>query len=257
LNETGHDMDEYVLETRGLCKEFLGFRAVSNVDLRVRKGSIHALIGPNGAGKTSVFNLLTKFLSPTQGTILLDGTDITSLRAADVAGRGMVRSFQISSVFPEMTALGNVMIGLQRREGLSPCFWRGSAATRHLREEAMELLAQVGLANMAGAFANELSYGRRRSLELATTLGMNPRVLLLDEPTQGMGVEDVSVVTALVERIARSRTVMLVEHNLKVVSTLADRVTVLARGSVLAEGSYSEVASDPNVVEAYIGVSHG
>jgi branched-chain amino acid transport system ATP-binding protein len=244
---------DYLLETRGLGKHFTGFRAVNDVSLRVRRGSIHALIGPNGAGKTTVFNLLTRFLTPSEGTIHFEGTDVTATPAARVARLGLVRSFQVSAIFPGMTVLDNVKVGLQNREKLSHCFWRGARASAHLDAEAMSLLEAVDLADVARRQASGLPYGKRRSLELATTLGMNPKVLLLDEPTQGMGIEDVAVVTRLIRRVAESRTVLIVEHNLNVVSALSDTVTVLARGSVLAEGSYAEVAADARVVQAYIG----
>ncbi|MGA0569974.1 ABC transporter ATP-binding protein [Variovorax sp. VNK109] len=246
---------DYILETRGLGKHFTGFRAVNDVNLRVKRGSIHALIGPNGAGKTTVFNLLTRFLPVSEGSIHFEGDDVTALQAARVARMGLVRSFQVSAIFSGMTVLDNVKVGLQKRDGLAHCFWRGSQAIAHLDAEAMNLLEAVDLADVAHHKAAGLPYGKRRSLELATTLGMNPKVMLLDEPTQGMGIEDVAVVTRLIRRVAESRTVLIVEHNLNVVSALSDTVTVLARGSVLAEGSYSEVAADARVVQAYIGVS--
>lgn len=248
-------MSEYILETTNLCKEFAGFKAVTDVNLRVKRGSIHALIGPNGAGKTTVFNLLTKFLTASAGTIRFEGSDITRLLPAKVADLGLVRSFQISAIFPSMSVIENVKIGLQKRAGLAGCFWRDADATTHLDSIAMDLLAQVDLVDSAGTLASDLPYGKRRSLELATTLAMEPTVLLLDEPTQGMGVEDVAVVTRLIRRVAASRTVLIVEHNLNVVSSLSDTVTVLSRGSVLAEGTYNEVAADARVVEAYIGSS--
>ncbi len=247
----------YILETQALGKEFSGFKAVTNVDLRIREGSIHALIGPNGAGKTTVFNLLTKFTRASSGRIWFGGRDITALAPSPVARMGIVRSFQISAIFPDMSVLDNVKVGLQRREGLSACFWRSRRATARLDAEAAGLLDEVGLSDAVHLPARDLPYGKRRSLELATTLGMNPKVLLLDEPTQGMGVEDVAVVTSLIRRVAKSRTVLIVEHNLNVVASLSDTVTVLARGSVLAEGSYAEVAADARVVEAYIGVDDG
>jgi branched-chain amino acid transport system ATP-binding protein len=246
-------MNDYILETEGLGKHFLGFRAVHDVSLRVRRGSIHALIGPNGAGKTTVFNLLTRFHAPTEGRIRFDGADVTRLAPSRVSRLGLVRSFQVSAVFGGMSVLDNVKVGLQRREGLGHCFWRGAGATKRLDDEAMSLLAEVDLADLADQPAAGLPYGKRRSLELATTLGMNPKLMLLDEPTQGMGIEDVAVVTALIRRVAKSRTVLIVEHNLNVVSQLSDTVTVLARGSVLADGTYQEVAADPRVVQAYIG----
>jgi branched-chain amino acid transport system ATP-binding protein len=244
---------DFILETRGLRKSFAGFSAVSGVDLRVARGSIHALIGPNGAGKTTVFNLITRFLPVTSGAILLRGEDLTALPAAEVARRGMVRSFQVSATFPNLTALENVRVALQRRLGTSFHFWRSESTLSALDARAAELLAEVGLEEHRDTLTVELPYGRKRALELATTLALDPEVMLLDEPTQGMGHEDVGRVVALIQRVARGRTVLMVEHNLSVVQDLADRVTVLARGQVLAEGTYAEVSQDPAVLEAYIG----
>jgi branched-chain amino acid transport system ATP-binding protein len=246
---------ELILETRDLVKQFAGFAAVNGVSLRVQRGSIHALIGPNGAGKTTVFNLVTRFLPVTRGTILLRGEDITHARPADVARRGMVRSFQVSAVFPALTALENVRVALQRRVGTSFHFWRSEASLRALDGRALELLAAVGLESYRDTITVELPYGRKRALEIATTLALEPEVMLLDEPTQGMGHEDVGRVVALIRQVAQGRTVLMVEHNLSVVQDLAHRVTVLARGSVLAEGSYDEVSRNPAVLEAYIGVT--
>ncbi|HSN92888.1 MAG TPA: ABC transporter ATP-binding protein [Anaeromyxobacteraceae bacterium] len=244
-----------ILETRDLVKEFRGFVAVSGVSLRVARGSIHALIGPNGAGKTTVFNLLTRFLPATSGSILYKGEDITGARPADVARRGMVRSFQVSAVFPALTALENVRVALQRPLGTSFHFWRSERSLEALDGRAAELLAAVGLEEHRDTVTGELPYGRKRALEIATTLALDPELLLLDEPTQGMAHEDVGRVVALIRRVAEGRTVLMVEHNLSVVQDLAQRVTVLARGSVLAEGSYDEVSRNPLVLEAYIGAS--
>jgi branched-chain amino acid transport system ATP-binding protein len=246
---------EAILETRDLVKEFRGFVAVSGVSLRVRRGSIHALIGPNGAGKTTVFNLLTRFLPATRGTIVFDGEDITEARPAEIARRGVVRSFQMSAVFPELSALENVRVALQRKLSTSLHFWRSERTLEALDARARELLAAVGLEDGAGTLAVGLPYGRKRALELATTLALDPVLMLLDEPTQGMGHEDVGRVVALIRRVAAGRTVLMVEHNLAVVQDLAERVTVLARGSVLSEGSYDEVSRDPAVLEAYIGAT--
>ncbi len=245
--------EEAILETRGLRKDFQGFLAVAGVDLSVRRGAIHALIGPNGAGKTTVFNLLTRFLPPSAGTISFKGQDITRARPAQVARRGLVRSFQISAVFPNLTVLENVRLALQRDLGTSFHFWKPERSLRVLEERALQLLEQVGLAGERHATAGELPYGRKRALELATTLALEPELLLLDEPTQGMGREDVGRVTALIRAAAARRTVLMVEHNLSVVADLCDRITVLSRGAVLAEGSYAEVSTDPRVLEAYIG----
>jgi branched-chain amino acid transport system ATP-binding protein len=245
--------EEWILETRGLVKQFNEFVAVNGVSLRVGRGTIHALIGPNGAGKTTVFNLLTRFLPVTRGEIRLRGEDITRSRPADIARRGMVRSFQVSAVFPALTALENVRVALQRKLGTSFQFWRSEATLEALDARAVELLAEVGLEEHRDTVTVELPYGRKRALELATTLALDPEVMLLDEPTQGMGHEDVGRVVALIQRVAQGRTVLMVEHNLSVVQDLASRVTVLARGQVLAEGTYDEVSRDPAVLEAYIG----
>jgi len=245
--------DDYVLETHGLVKEFRGFVAVDHVDLRVQRGHIHALIGPNGAGKTTVFNLLTKFLTPTRGRIVYEGKDITGAKPAEIAGRGVVRSFQISAVFPHMTALENVRVALQRKLGTSFHFWRPLQSLAKLHGRAEELLAAVGLEQYRDTLTVEMPYGRKRALEIATTLALEPKLMLLDEPTQGMGHEDVDSVADLIKRVSEERTVLMVEHNLSVVAKLADRITVLARGAVLAEGDYATVSRDPRVLEAYIG----
>jgi branched-chain amino acid transport system ATP-binding protein len=248
--------DEMILETEDLTKEFGGFSAVSGVALRVRRGSIHALIGPNGAGKTTCFNLLTKFLSPTRGRILFKGQDITSMQPADVARLGLVRSFQISAVFPHMSVLENVRIALQRLRGSSLDFWRSTAVLDQYNERAMELIADVGLASFADWTAVELPYGRKRALEIATTLALDPEMLLLDEPTAGMGHEDIDRIAQLIKRVAADRTVLMVEHNLSVVADLSDTITVLTRGRILAEGDYAAVSNNPEVREAYMGVGH-
>jgi branched-chain amino acid transport system ATP-binding protein len=242
-----------ILEASGLTKEFKGFVAVNNVDLKVRRGSIHALIGPNGAGKTTCFNLLTKFLQPTRGTILYKGEDITAMQPADIARLGLVRSFQISAVFPKMTALENVRIALQRRRGDSFDFWRSEKVLTEFDDEAAALLADVGLTEFSQTLAGELPYGRKRALEIATTLALNPEMLLLDEPMAGMTQEDIDRISALIRRISANRTIFMVEHNLSVVASLSDRITVLARGEVLAEGDYATVSTDQRVREAYMG----
>ena len=248
---------DIILETRALTKEFKGFVAVRDVNLSVRRGAIHALIGPNGAGKTTCFNLLTHFLTPTRGQIFYDGRDITGERPASIARMGLVRSFQISAVFPHLTVLENVRIALQRKRGDSFAFWRSSRVLAELDGEAHALLAAVGLDDYAGVPTVELPYGRKRALEIATTLALDPEMMLLDEPTAGMTHEDVGRITALIKRVAANRTVLMVEHNLSVVSTLSDKITVLARGEVLAEGDYATVSRHPAVVEAYLGASHG
>jgi branched-chain amino acid transport system ATP-binding protein len=246
-------MSNLILETRKLTKEFKGFTAVDSVDLQVQRGHIHALIGPNGAGKTTCFNLLTKFLTPTRGQILFNDIDITGEKPAQIARRGVIRSFQISAVFPHLTVLENVRIGLQRFTGTSYHFWKGLSGLSTLDGRALELLELVDLRDMATLRAADLPYGRKRALEIATTMAMEPELMLLDEPTQGMGHEDVDRVTALIKRVAEGRTVLMVEHNMKVISSIADRITVLARGAVLAEGDYAAVSKHPRVLEAYMG----
>jgi len=247
--------DDYILETKSLVKEFKGFVAVNDVSLKVRRGSIHALIGPNGAGKTTCFNLLTKFLEPTRGSIHFNGAEITGEKPAQIARRGIIRSFQISAVFPHLTVLENVRIGLQRKLGTSFHFWKSVTTLDTLNARAMELLQAVDLASFAGVVTVELPYGRKRALEIATTLALDPELMLLDEPTQGMGHEDVGRVVELIRKVAVDRTVLMVEHNLNVVADLSHTITVLARGAILAEGTYAEVSKNPQVLEAYVGTA--
>jgi len=252
----GRMADDIILETRGLTKEFKGFVAVSDVSLKVRRGRIHALIGPNGAGKTTCFNLLTHFLTPTRGEILYNGRRITGSSPAAIARMGLVRSFQISAVFPHLTVLENVRIALQRKRGHSFDFWRSDRVLRDLDSRARELIGEVGLSGFENTIAVELPYGRKRALEIATTLALEPEMLLLDEPTAGMAHEDVARIAALIKRVAAGRTVLMVEHNLGVVANISDHITVLSRGEVIAEGDYGSVSADPDVVEAYLGSEH-
>ena len=244
---------DHILQARGLTKVFKGFTAVAGVDLAVRRGHIHALIGPNGAGKTTCFNLLTKFLEPTAGTILFNGRDITGTGPAAIARQGIIRSFQISAVFPHLSVLENVRIGLQRKLGTSFHFWKSERSLARLDPRAMELLDEVGLAGFAREAAVALPYGRKRALEIAATLAMEPELMLLDEPTAGMGHEDVDRVAALIKQVSAGRTILMVEHNMSMVARISDRITVLQRGSVLAEGGYDEVSRNPQVIEAYMG----
>ena len=247
---------DIILETRGLTKEFKGFVAVDNVNLQVKRGAIHALIGPNGAGKTTTFNLLTKFLPPTRGTILFNGQDITRDSPADVARRGVIRSFQISAVFPHLTALENVRVALQRQHGHSFDFWRSKTVLDRFNGRAHELLDDVGLSEFANTPAVEMPYGRKRALEIATTLALDPEMMLLDEPMAGMGHEDIDKITALIKRLSKKYTILMVEHNLSVVANLSDIITVLTRGQVLAEGNYADLTKDERVKEAYLGAGH-
>ena len=248
-------MADVILETKNLTKEFKGFTAVSDVDLQVERGHIHALIGPNGAGKTTCFNLLTKFLVPTSGQILFNGKDITQARPAQIARMGIIRSFQISAVFPHLTVLQNVRIGLQRELGTSYQFWKSERSLSQLNDRAMQLLAEVDLTSFADTVTVDMPYGRKRALEIATTLAMEPELMLLDEPTQGMGHEDVHRVTELIKKVSAGRTILMVEHNMNVVSGICDKISVLQRGAMLAEGTYAEVSKNPQVMEAYMGTS--
>ena len=248
--------DETILETRGLTKEFKGFVAVKDVSLKVRRGSIHALIGPNGAGKTTCFNLLTHFLEPTRGQIFFKGREITGSPPARIARMGLVRSFQISAVFPHLTVLENVRVALQRKRGASFDFWKSEKVLEALDDPARELIEAVGLSEFEETVAVELPYGRKRALEIATTLALDPEMMLLDEPTAGMTHSDVERITALIRKVSANRTVLMVEHNLSVVSTLSDRITVLQRGEILAEGDYATVSKNPQVVGAYLGAGH-
>ncbi|ABC24099.1 ABC transporter ATP-binding protein [Rhodospirillum rubrum] len=250
-------MADYVIETRNMSRAFKGFLAVNDVDLKVRRGTIHALIGPNGAGKTTCFNLITKFLQPTAGSVLLEGRDITRTPPARVARLGMVRSFQISAIFPHLSVAQNLRVALQRKLGTSFHFWRSARSLAVLDDEVAALLDRVGLSAFAAIPAGELAYGRKRVLEIATTLALDPKVLLLDEPMAGMGAEDISRTAALIRKVAADRTVLMVEHNLSVVADLSDRITVLQRGRILAEGTYDQISTDPAVIEAYMGSGHG
>lgn len=249
--------NENIIETENLSINFKGLWAVKGVNLRVRRGTIHALIGPNGAGKTTCFNLITKFLTPTTGVIRYNGEDITRLKPADIARMGLVRSFQISATFPHLTLLENIRIALQRKLGTSFHFWKSQRSLDILNDQAMQLLQDVGLGNYAHLQAVELPYGRKRALEIATTLALDPEMLLLDEPMAGMGREDIGRISELIRRVAKNRTVLMVEHNLSVVADLSDTITVLARGEILAEGPYEEVSRNPDVIEAYMGSGDG
>jgi branched-chain amino acid transport system ATP-binding protein len=248
-------MADVILQTKNLTKEFKGFTAVSDVNLSVERGHIHALIGPNGAGKTTCFNLLTKFLVPTSGQILFNGKDITDAKPAQIARMGIIRSFQISAVFPHLTVLQNVRIGLQRELGTSFNFWQSERSLSRLDDRAMQLLAEVDLTEFADTITVDMPYGRKRALEIATTLAMQPELMLLDEPTQGMGHEDVHRVTELIKKVSAGRTILMVEHNMNVVSGICDKISVLQRGAMLAEGTYAEVSRNPQVMEAYMGTT--
>jgi branched-chain amino acid transport system ATP-binding protein len=249
--------DEILLRAERLTKSFAGFVAIKDVSLDIKRGTIHALIGPNGAGKTTFFNLLTRFLAPTSGRIVFQGKDITAAKPHEIARMGIVRSFQISAVFAHLTALENVRIALQRFRRDNYFFWRSDAALASLNDRAMALLAEVGLDGQAERLAAELPYGRKRALEVATTLALDPLLLMLDEPTAGMGSEDIRRIVELIRRVAADRTVLMVEHNLSVVADLSHRITVMQRGEILADGPYREVSRNPAVIEAYMGTGDG
>lgn len=249
-------MNDVILEASGLVKSFGGFRAVDGVDLKVERGSVHALIGPNGAGKTTCFNLLTRYIEPTSGRIVFNGKDVTSVSAENVARSGMVRSFQISAVFPNFSVRENVIVALQRPLGISYSFWKSIATLKRLRARADEILETVGLTDVPDVLAADLSYGRKRVLELATTLAAEPEILLLDEPMAGLGREDIGRVTEIIRSLRRTRTILMVEHNLSVVADLSDTITVLTRGRILTQGDYKTVSSNPEVIEAYMGAGH-
>ncbi len=248
-------MADVILETKNLTREFKGFIAVDNVNLQVQRGHIHALIGPNGAGKTTCFNLLTKFIEPSSGQILFNSQDITAAKPAQIARMGIIRSFQISAVFPHLSVLENVRIGLQRQLGTAFHFWKSEKSLDQLNARAMALLEEVDLSSFADSITVDLPYGRKRALEIATTLAMEPELMLLDEPTQGMGHEDVQRVTDLIKKVSMGRTILMVEHNMGVVSGICDRISVLQRGAILAEGDYKTVSQNPQVLEAYMGSS--
>jgi len=248
--------DDILIRTESLTKSFAGFIAVNNVSLDVKRGSIHALIGPNGAGKTTYFNLLTRFLPVTSGRIFFKGKEITNYKPFDVARLGIVRSFQISAVFPRLSVLENVRVALQRFRPDNYFFWRSDAVLEELNDRARQLLVDVGLESYTNTLASELPYGRKRALEVATTLALEPELLLLDEPTSGMAHEDIGRIVDLIRRVAVNRTVLMVEHNLSVVANLSHRITVMQRGEILADGTYEEVSKDPAVIEAYMGTAH-
>jgi len=242
-----------ILATRGLTKSFSGYRAIDDVSLAIEDGAIHAIIGPNGAGKTTLFNVLSGFVRPTSGSIALREREITGLQPHAVARLGIVRSFQINSIFTHLSVLDNVKVSLEAKTELPGRFWLSGRATRRLDGRALELLADVGLAAERHLLATQLSYGRKRALEVAISLAQDPQILLLDEPTAGMGAQDVARISQLIGRVKAGRTIVLVEHNLSVVADLSDRITVLQRGTVLVEGSYAEVRADRRVIDAYLG----
>jgi len=242
-----------IVSTTALRKEFRGFAAVRDVDLRVAEGSVHALVGPNGAGKTTLFNMLTGFLTPSAGRIEIAGKDVTGEPPERIAGLGVARSFQITTLFPALTARDHVELALQAKTTLGWRFWRSDKQLHRFRDRAEELLASVGLEKVADVAVEALAYGRKRALELAVALALDPRVLLLDEPTAGMSPAETARITALIAGLDRTLTILIVEHDMDVVFRLADRVTVLHEGRVIADGTAADVRGDVRVHDVYLG----
>jgi branched-chain amino acid transport system ATP-binding protein len=241
------------LETRDLSKDFAGFRAVDRVTIALDDGKIHALVGPNGAGKTTLFHMLTGFVRPSAGAIHAFGVDVTGLPPDRISRMGVARSFQITSLFDRRTALQHVVLALHVADPVSLRFWTSERALLRYRDRAMAILDEVGLTGVASRTAASLPYGQKRALELALALALEPKLLLLDEPTSGMGLEDLRRTIALIRHVHAGRTVLIVEHNMGVVAELADRVIVMQQGRVIADGTYEDVRHDPAVVTAYLG----
>ncbi len=246
-----------IVQTRDLRKSFAGYSAIDDVSLAIETGAIHAIIGPNGAGKTTFFNLLSGFVTASAGSIWLAGREITGFQPHAIARLGMIRSFQINSVFTHLSVLDNVKVSLEAKTHLPSRFWLSGSATKPLDARARQLLVDVGLERERELLASQLPYGGKRALEIAISLAQDPAILLLDEPTAGMGSEDVGRITQLIGRIRNGRTIVLVEHNLSVVADLSDRITVLQRGKVLVEGTYADVRADKRVIDAYLGGGAG
>lgn len=247
-----------ILEVQDVSKRFGNFFAVRHANLSLLESSVHGLIGPNGAGKSTLFNICTGFLKPTEGSVRLRGQTVADKGPAWIARNGVGRSFQISAVFDGLSVIDNILVALQRRARLSFAFWKGEKSVSALRERACNLLEQVHLSDTWwDKHTASLPYGRRRMLELATTIATDPSILLLDEPLAGLGQEDVPVIIDLVRELAVGRSVLIVEHNLSAVSQLCDTVSVLDRGMIIANGTYTFVAADPKVRQAYLGDEHG
>ena len=252
-------MGDVILETRGLRKEFDALVAVDDVDIRIEAGAFHSIIGPNGAGKTTLFNLISGTMQPTRGKVLYKGEDITRLHAHRAIHLGIGRSFQITNLFPNLTVLENVRLAAQAMGRDNFHIWRSHRKFASYLDRAAEVLDLVGLADRAPFLARTLPHGDQRKLELGMILAPDPEVLMLDEPTAGMAAEQVPDLMRLIASIqeAGDKTVVLVEHNMNVVMSASDRITVMHRGSVLTEGSPEEVAADENVQTAYLGSLFG
>jgi branched-chain amino acid transport system ATP-binding protein len=246
-------VSEFLLEIEQLSKAFGALVATDDVTLRIRKGETHALIGPNGAGKTTLVGQLTGELTPDAGRIIFDGRDITGLATAQRARLGLARSFQITSIFASFTAEGNVALAVQATEPHSFRLWRPAERIARLREPARKLLADVGLGRVGRLLASRMSHGQHRQLELGMALATHPVMLLLDEPMAGLGIEESRAMSKLLASIKRRYTILLIEHDMDVVFSLADRISVLVGGRIVASGTAEEIRNDPGVRVAYLG----
>ncbi len=244
-----------MLEVSGVSRNFGSLVALRNVSLDVDEGELRAIIGPNGAGKTTLFNLISGFFRPTAGTITFDGRDITRLAPQTRVGLGMARTFQITEIFPELTVFENVRVSIEVTDGYRLRPWLSRAETAKVRRQVEETLEQTGLVGKSNRLVGELPHGDQRAAEIAMALALRPRLLLLDEPTAGMGEQETYEITQLVRRLHRDShyTIVLIEHDMRVIFHLADRITVLDQGRLLADGTPEEIAANETVQAAYLG----
>ena len=245
------------LETRGLCKSFGALAVAHDIDFRLPVGARHALIGPNGAGKTTFINLVTGRLKPSAGTILLAGADVTALSPEKRVKRGLGRTFQINALFDGLSVVENVLLAVSERNGAAGDMLRFAGSRRDLIDEAEALLERLGLADHAARPVRELPYGQQRLVEIAIVLGLDPTVLLLDEPAAGVPSAESGVILDIVESLGRDIAVLIIEHDMELVFRLAERITVLVQGAVLVEGTPEEIAADPRVRAVYLGTTAG
>jgi branched-chain amino acid transport system ATP-binding protein len=245
-----------ILETRKLCKRFGALTVAENIDFRLETGARHALIGPNGAGKTTFVNMLTGRLTPSSGQIFLGGDDITKLRQSARVKRGLGRTFQINTLFRDMPVLDNVALGIAERNGIAGRIWRTASSYREIRDEGMELLATLGLADEAATHVLDLPYGKQRLVEIAIALGLKPSVLLLDEPAAGVPSTESGRILQVLDSLPTDIAILIIEHDMDVVFRFAQRITVLVQGEVLVEGPPAEISKDRRVHEVYLGERH-